>query len=294
MEKTAWHSKRNVRIGILLIVGFMIGAVTSYMTALNKYNYYVELKAKEEKAGQRVVRDKDGNIKIIPVGKPDPGKEIPQADPNEKTGTPASTGGVTEVVEDDAGVTREFLEKQKLVKAHTMPPIGMFLLGNFSLKDHNGKDVTEKSWPGKYLLVYFGYSHCPDVCPVTLTKMEAALEKLGPLSKGIQPLFITIDPARDTPEKLKEYVGKFGKRITGLTGTDEQIKTAKENYSAIGEKREAETQTAEVYNMDHSAYIYLMSPDIKLEELFRIENSTQSVADRIKLYLIAGKPPKQE
>jgi len=294
IEKAAWHSKRNVRIGVLLIVGFMFGAATSYKTALNKYERYLALKAGEEKAGQRVVRDKDGNIKIIPIGKPDPGKEIPVAGPDEDLTSTPKPDGAAEVVEDHNEVTREFLEKQKLVKAHTMPPVGMYLPGMFTLTDHNGKKVTEKSWPGKYLLVYFGYASCPDVCPVSLEKMEAVLEKLGTLSKGIQPLFITVDPGRDTPAKLKEYVAKFGKRIVGLSGTTEQVAMAKENYSVNAEKRAGETQTADSYSVDHSAYIYLMSPDNKLEELFRIEHSSKSVAEKIKLYLIAGKPPKQE
>ncbi len=291
--KKSWFTKRSVRIGILLVIGFMIGGVTSYMTALNKAKYMAELQAQEAKTGNKVVRNKDGTYKIVPLDKPRPGTEIPtplQDEPLEQATTgdaPAET-----LITPKPDITPDMLVKQAQVRAHTQPPMGMYVPGHFTLKDHNGKEVTEKSWPGKYLLVYFGYAHCPDVCPVTLAKMAKAVENLGTLAKRVQPLFITVDPARDTPQALKEYVSQFGKVFIGLTGTPEQVKEAEESYNVTAAKTSGETQTAEVYNMDHSAYTYLMSPDNKLEELLRIEHSTQAVTDKIKLYLMSPGTPK--
>ncbi|MCH8684070.1 SCO family protein [Pedomonas mirosovicensis] len=158
-------------------------------------------------------------------------------------------------------------------------PIG----GPFSLVDHTGKPVTEKSWPGKHLLVYFGYTYCPDVCPADLQNMSLALttlEKENPKAAAeIQPLFITIDPERDTVLALKDYVSLFHPRLVGLTGTPEQIEAAKKSYRVYAVKREEEG--ASDYLMDHTALIYLISPKGEYEAHFTSNTPPAVMAKRL-------------
>jgi protein SCO1 len=139
-------------------------------------------------------------------------------------------------------------------------PAALTVGGPFSLIDGDGKPVTDQTWRGKYMLVYFGYTYCPDVCPTTLTSVAAALDKLGPKADRIQPLFITVDPKRDTPSVVKQYAAAFGPRVIGLTGTPEQIATAAKEYRVYY----AEHRTGpgpDDYSMDHSSVLYLMGPD---------------------------------
>jgi len=132
--------------------------------------------------------------------------------------------------------------------------------GPFSLVDGDGHNVTDRSWPGKYLLVYFGYTFCPDVCPTTLTNVADALDKLGAKADRIQPLFITVDPKRDIAAVVKQYAAAFGPRFIGLTGSAEQIAAAARAYRVYY----AEHRTGpgpDDYSMDHSSVLYLMGPD---------------------------------
>src|SRR3546814_3262603 len=98
-------------------------------------------------------------------------------------------------------------------------PIG----GPFTLVDHQGRTVTEQDFGNRYLLVFFGFSHCPDICPTTLADIAGTLDMLGGVADAVQPLFVSLDPERDTPERLAEYVAALDPRIVGLTGTPEQI-----------------------------------------------------------------------
>lgn len=132
--------------------------------------------------------------------------------------------------------------------------------GPFTLTDQNGKRVTEKDFLGKYMLVFFGYTYCPDVCPTELQVMMAALDAMGPEADQVQPVFISIDPGRDTPEVLKAYVGNFGPRLIGLTGTPDEVATAAKAYRVYYAKA-GNTPSATDYLMDHSSIIYLMGPD---------------------------------
>ncbi|MGA3005840.1 MAG: SCO family protein [Acetobacteraceae bacterium] len=139
-------------------------------------------------------------------------------------------------------------------------PAALTVGGPFSLIDGDGKPVTDQTWRGKYMLVYFGYTYCPDVCPTTLTNVATALDKLGPKADQIQPLFITIDPKRDTPAVVKQYAAAFSPRLIGLTGTPEQIAVAAKAYRVYY----AEHRTGpgpDDYSMDHSSVLYLMGPD---------------------------------
>jgi protein SCO1/2 len=138
---------------------------------------------------------------------------------------------------------------------------GRSLLGGpFTLVDGNGKTVTDRDFRGKYMLVYFGYTFCPDVCPTTLNAVADAMDKLGPKADRVQPVFITVDPKRDTPEVVKQYAAAFGPRIRGLTGTPEQIeRVAKEYRVYYREHRTGDGPND--YTMDHSSILYLMGPD---------------------------------
>ena len=102
--------------------------------------------------------------------------------------------------------------------------------GPFTLTDQDGKKVSEKDFLGKYMLVFFGYTYCPDICPTELQVMTAALDSMGPEAEKIQPVFVSVDPERDTPEVLKSYVENFGPRLVGLTGTPEEIAAVAKAY----------------------------------------------------------------
>jgi protein SCO1/2 len=132
--------------------------------------------------------------------------------------------------------------------------------GPFELVDHTGATVTEGSFGDRNLLIFFGYTYCPDVCPTELARMATAIEQLGDQDRTkIQPLFITIDPERDTPEFLADYVAQFHPDIVGLTGSEEQIAQVAGAYRVFYAK--ADTDDPDYYLMDHSSFTYLMAPD---------------------------------
>ncbi len=142
------------------------------------------------------------------------------------------------------------------------PPVatGKALIGGpFTLVDHTGKTVTEKDFLGQYTLVYFGFTNCPDICPAALQTITAALDALGPKAARITPLFITVDPERDTPARLAEYVASFHPRLVGLTGAVAQVKAAAKAYRVYFEKA-ATGQEPSDYSVDHSSMTYLMDP----------------------------------
>jgi protein SCO1 len=127
----------------------------------------------------------------------------------------------------------------------------------FELVDQTGKTVRGEDLRGKWQLVFFGFTSCPDICPTTLANVTAALGELGPAAGKLQPLLITVDPERDTAPVLKEYLTAFDPRILGLTGTPEQVEKALRSFRVYASKR---PQDGGDYTMDHSAFIYLMDP----------------------------------
>jgi protein SCO1 len=131
--------------------------------------------------------------------------------------------------------------------------------GPFTLQDGNGKSVTDRDFRGQYMLVYFGYTFCPDVCPTTLSAVADAMDKLGPTAGKVRTLFVTVDPARDTPPVVKQFAAAFGPHVTGLTGTPEEIANiAKEYHVYYAEHRTGSGPND--YSMDHSSILYLMDP----------------------------------
>ena len=156
--------------------------------------------------------------------------------------------------------------------------------GAFELTDHNGNLVTNKTFKGKYMLIYFGYSYCPDICPTGLTEISNALDLLGSGADKIAPIFITVDPARDTSVHLKEYVTFFHPRLVGLTGTMEQIKTATRAYRVYFAKVDNKTPDAdpEDYTVDHTAIAYLVGPNGEFKQHFGHGTDAKKMAERIK------------
>jgi protein SCO1 len=145
----------------------------------------------------------------------------------------------------------------------SMPAIPGFG-GHFALETTAGRAVTERSFSGKWLLVYFGYTTCPDACPTALSAIAAALGALGPLAAKIQPLFITVDPQRDTPPVIDKYVKTFDRRFLGLYGTTEQTASAAKAFRV--DYRVRQLGNGE-YAIDHSAFIYVVDPGGRVVEL---------------------------
>jgi len=132
--------------------------------------------------------------------------------------------------------------------------------GPFSLIDDRGNPVTDQSFPGKYLLVYFGYASCRDVCPATLSTLAASLDRLGRKADLVQPLFITIDPTHDTPAVLRHYVSAFSTSLVGLTGTDTELSKVADEYKVV-RILHREPGVASAVTLDHSSVLYLIAPD---------------------------------
>jgi cytochrome oxidase Cu insertion factor (SCO1/SenC/PrrC family) len=156
--------------------------------------------------------------------------------------------------------------------------------GPFELTDHNGNTVTEKSFAGKYTLVYFGYTYCPDVCPTGLTEMSNTLDMLGADAEKIVPIFISVDPARDTPDQLREYASYFHPRLIGMTGTPEQVASVAKAYRVYFAKVESKDADADPddYSVDHSAVTYLMDPNGEFTQHFSHGTDAETMAKRIK------------
>ncbi|KAI2786501.1 Protein SCO1 [Penicillium oxalicum] len=180
-------------------------------------------------------------------------------------------------------VEKARLERKRIAemsKGVGRPKVG----GPFVLKDLDGKEFTEEDLKGKYSFVYFGFTHCPDICPDELDKMAEIIEKVKEATKGeniFLPVFITCDPARDTPEVLREYLKEFHPGIIGLTGTYEQVKNAGEDYL-----------------VDHSIYFYLMDPDNDFVECIGRQDTPESaskvILEHINDWKREGKPLKTQ
>jgi cytochrome oxidase Cu insertion factor (SCO1/SenC/PrrC family) len=157
--------------------------------------------------------------------------------------------------------------------------------GPFTLTDHNGNTVTDADYRGHLLLVYFGYTYCPDICPTELLTMSEALLLVGEEASKIQPLFITVDPERDTVEVLRSYVAAFHPQLVGLTGTPEQIADVARAYRVYYAK--AEGGGANDYLMDHSSFVYLMDENGTYLTHFSLGTKAEEMADVLRQYLAA-------
>jgi len=169
--------------------------------------------------------------------------------------------------------------------------------GDFALTDQNGKPARDTDFRGRAMLVFFGFTHCPDICPVSVASLSKMMELLGDKADQVAPIFITVDPKRDTPDVMKAYLANFDKRIVGLTGTDEQIRQAAATYKAYyaksakpeqeehGEHGAHDEAGKSEYNVDHSGYIYLMGKDGKFIQVFPYNVAATDLVAALKPYV---------
>tara|TARA_B100000886_G_scaffold340535_1_gene310937 strand:+ start:9528 stop:10139 length:612 start_codon:yes stop_codon:yes gene_type:complete len=158
--------------------------------------------------------------------------------------------------------------------------------GPFTLMDHNGVSRTERDYKGKFLLVYFGFTFCPDVCPTALQIMTVALTKIGKKANLVQPIFITVDPERDTKNHLKNYISNFHPNFVGLTGKPEQIKQAAQKYRVYFRKAEPRNHERSAdYMIDHSSIIFLMDKKGKYLTHFSHTSLPSQIAAKLETLL---------
>jgi protein SCO1/2 len=162
--------------------------------------------------------------------------------------------------------------------ARQLPQVG----GHFALSTPDGRRVTDESFRGKWMLVYFGYTSCPDVCPTTLSSMAQALEKLGPLADRVQPVFITVDPVRDTAQIVGEYVKDFDPRFVGLVGSPQEIAAAAHDFHVYYVVRQLGNNE---YVIDHSSFIYVLDPNGAFVRLLTGDLPGHQLADALRKLL---------
>jgi cytochrome oxidase Cu insertion factor (SCO1/SenC/PrrC family) len=156
--------------------------------------------------------------------------------------------------------------------------------GAFTLTDNTGKRVTDQDYRGRYTLVFFGYTSCPDICPAGLQLMAGALDKLGAKAERITPIFISVDPQRDTPEKLAAYVKNFDPRLVGLTGTPDEIAAVAKAYKVYYAKVPSKERPDD-YTMDHTSIIYVMDPKGEFVTHFTPSTSVDEMAAKLNKIL---------
>ena len=155
------------------------------------------------------------------------------------------------------------------------PSIG----GPFTLMAEDGRSVTDEAYRGKWMLVYFGYTFCPDVCPTTLNNIAQALAQLGPDAERLNPLFITVDPKRDTPKVMGDYVKSFDPQIIGLSGTPGQIAAVAKEYHVYYAVQPGDGDN---YLVDHSSFVYLMTPQGAFAKVIPGSTEGKAMAEAIK------------
>ncbi|MBS7539269.1 SCO family protein [Ancylobacter lacus] len=154
--------------------------------------------------------------------------------------------------------------------------------GPFELVDQDGRTVTDKTFAGTPFLVFFGFTHCPDICPTTLSDLSQVFDELGPDSRKLSALFVTVDPERDTPAVMKSYIGSFHPSILGLSGSPEQVAAAIKAYRVYA--RKVPTQGGD-YTMDHTAVVYLMGKDGSFIAPLNLKRPPQESAAELRRYL---------
>jgi protein SCO1 len=154
--------------------------------------------------------------------------------------------------------------------------------GPFRLEDQNGKPVTEQDMKGRPFLVFFGFTHCPDICPTTLFEMSQLLQKLGPDADKIGALFVTVDPERDTPTVMKDYLSNFDPHLRGLTGDPADVTAAIKAYRVYAKKVPLENGD---YTMDHTAVVYLMDKSGRFVAPFSLNRTVDAAASDLRRYL---------
>jgi protein SCO1/2 len=154
--------------------------------------------------------------------------------------------------------------------------------GPFSLIDQDGKALSDRDLKGKPSLIFFGFTHCPDICPTTLFEISEVMRALGKDAERINALFITVDPDRDTPAVIKDYLSSFDRHVRGATGNQQQIDAVTKEYRVYAKK--APTKDGD-YSMDHSAVVYLMDKDGRFVAPFSLKRPPAEAADALRKYL---------
>ena len=171
-----------------------------------------------------------------------------------------------------------------IVTGRTPTPVALpsAVGGPFKLVDQDAKPITDQDLKGHPFLVFFGFTHCPDVCPTTLFEVSEVLRALGPQAKNVRALFITVDPERDTPKVLKDYVSSFDPRVIGVTGDSEAIAAVGKSYRVYAKKVPLDGGG---YTMDHTALVYLMNKDGRFVAPFKMNRRPEEAAADLKRYL---------
>lgn len=157
--------------------------------------------------------------------------------------------------------------------------------GDFTLIDEEGESFSTSMIEGQYPFVFFGFANCPAICPAVLATMTEALNRLSEEEQNkFQPIFITLDPERDTPEVMKEFMGNFHPSFKGLGGTQAEVNAVSDQFKVYFQRIENESEP-EDYQLDHSTYIYLMNDDMQVQEIFRMDTEPQELSDDLKKYL---------
>ncbi len=164
-------------------------------------------------------------------------------------------------------------------------PQSLAIGGPFSLTDHRGRAVTERDFRGRPMAVFFGFTYCPDVCPTTLTEMAGFIEALGPDADRIQWVFVSVDAERDTPQALASYLEAFDHRITGLTGTEEQIAAAARAFRVYYRRVPLESGS---YTMDHAASVFLLDAEGRFAGTLDYKESERVALEKLRLLLGRG------
>jgi cytochrome oxidase Cu insertion factor (SCO1/SenC/PrrC family) len=169
-----------------------------------------------------------------------------------------------------------------LIYEEFQPPAEPSIGGPFTLIDQNGAAKSDRDFRGKLMLVYFGYTFCPDACPTTLDLMTRAMAKLGPQENEVAPIFVTVDPARDTPAQMKLYIAAFDPHFEALTGSPDQIARVADEYRVYFKKADG---AGDQYTVDHSSVIYLMGRDGRYIGRFDPGSTAANLADALRKYL---------
>src|SRR6266571_1625305 len=161
--------------------------------------------------------------------------------------------------------------------------------GPYTLVATNGQKVSDQTYRGKWLLIFFGYTYCPDACPTALNNISVALEKLGPDADKLQPLFVTVDPQRDTREVMADYLKPFDSRIRGLTGSQDQVDSVVKEYRVYVAQQKSESEEGDDYLVSHSAYIYLMGPQGKFVNVIQGNEAGPEIAAWLRKQMTQSK-----
>jgi cytochrome oxidase Cu insertion factor (SCO1/SenC/PrrC family) len=171
--------------------------------------------------------------------------------------------------------------RERLLPAAGVKVIGQALVGGpFTLTDHKGRRVTDQDFRGRHMLVFFGFTLCPDVCPTALQVASEALNKLGPKAERFVPIFISVDPERDTPSQLASYVESFHPQLIGLTGSQAEIDAVVKAYR-VYVRRVEDPKSSAGYTFDHTSLIYVMGPDGAYRTHFTHTTNADAMAERL-------------